>query len=1194
MISYTLVIPAKPKNIELNFKASQITQDIENEQDSMDKTVKINFSIANKISMFENKHANQNQSSEFSTSKKGAISNTFVGRAKLKFGKQHPESEQSNKITTKASNRQKALQNGTKVKESSSDTKIKSEGRIQSSSIINEEVGKLAGSQLNQNGKVEDNQANVFTPKKMEADLAKDNHLPKTTPIQLSEETETSQNSNSGMNARSRSPESGGKQRVGIDICSPRTEDKDKSLIQSDPVPGISELKCDMTPQIENKDKSMTNAVLEDGQVFEQNISGLEDLNSSCDVLKAGNSDVICDSPSDMAKFTETLKNLDSSICIPQKKKKPKLPKSPAPHFAMPPIHEDHLEKIFDPNIFTVGLGIKRDRAQDLAPSLQLKLQSLEIEAKVKPKRASTENSLIFQSLKSSNRGYPILTQEKSGEESKDSTDGNIKRSRIESSPIFLSLLTPTANENVFRPSATSVNAITTSFASQVTADSSGTPPVIVDTAQKSESISEFKAPSYMQTDDAKKEGILQMPNFGNLDLSFSSWLKSGQHEANSFVDTEDYRICQIDLFTEPNGLGVASSYFDDTEETRFGSAPKTCSIRVHWGIWLLYEESGFQGIPLLLEPGEYPDLSFWEKKEAYIRSMRPLKMGGRKVECPECPKVIIYEKPFFEGKHIELDSELHSLAEEGQQKEESTDLKSDLLTSIGSIKVKGGVWVAYEKPEFAGHQYLLEEGEYQEWTDWGGYDEQVQSLRPVLGSLMQPHMIMYTEKDFGTKGSNVNVLGIISNLKDTGYGVRTQSINVLGGIWVAYENPDFTGEQYILDKGMYPSYEAWGATGPKISSVQPLILDDIGDHLAKFKVQLFSEPKFQGSCLVLEEDISQIEETFLAKSSKVLSGSWIAYDKENFSGNQYVLEEGAYPDLSAVGCLPQTCLKSLQVVNIELSEPLIVLYEKRNFEGKKMEFTTEILNLQFLGYNPHVASVEICGGIWIIYEHNNYKGRQILLTPKKIPNWYDLSGYHKIGSLRPLLQWRAGHVPMEQSSGNQDLGSCTEKLKSTRDTVEPCGTLRQNRHRAAQHLLEAAQKQVYFRLRNKETGQFMSTDGNVDDLNLLRIKVADDTKSDEQVWVYQDGFIKSRLVEDFCLTIVGNLITPGAKLGLALQQNEEKQIWSIKPDGRIFSKMKPHLILDIKGGKHYDQNHLIVNSVNEDKLTQYWEPLVI
>lgn len=53
------------------------------------------------------------------------------------------------------------------------------------------------------------------------------------------------------------------------------------------------------------------------------------------------------------------------------------------------------------------------------------------------------------------------------------------------------------------------------------------------------------------------------------------------------------------------------------------------CPVNVLYSIcrWLLYEEPGFQGIPLMLEPGEYPDLSFWEKKEAYIRSMRPLKM---------------------------------------------------------------------------------------------------------------------------------------------------------------------------------------------------------------------------------------------------------------------------------------------------------------------------------------------------------------------------------------------------------------------------------------------------------------------------------------------------------------------------------------------------------------------------------------
>lgn len=59
------------------------------------------------------------------------------------------------------------------------------------------------------------------------------------------------------------------------------------------------------------------------------------------------------------------------------------------------------------------------------------------------------------------------------------------------------------------------------------------------------------------------------------------------------------------------------------------------------------------------------------------------------------------------------------------------------------------------------------------------------------------------------------------------------------------------------------------------------------------------------------------------------------------------------------------------------------------------------------------------------------------------------------------------------------------------------------------------SQKQVYFKLRNKETGKFMSADGNLDDVNLLRIQVAEDTKTDDQIWVYQDGFLKCRV--KFC-----------------------------------------------------------------------------
>uniref|UniRef100_A0A8C5KZS9 Beta/gamma crystallin 'Greek key' domain-containing protein n=2 Tax=Jaculus jaculus TaxID=51337 RepID=A0A8C5KZS9_JACJA len=604
----------------------------------------------------------------------------------------------------------------------------------------------------------------------------------------------------------------------------------------------------------------------------------------------------------------------------------------------------------------------------------------------------------------------------------------------------------------------------------------------------------------------------------------------------------QDYRISQIDLFTEPEGLGLLNSYFDDTEEMQgFGVMQKTCSIKVHWGTWLIYEEPAFQGIPFILEPGEYPDLSFWDTEEAYIGSMRPLKMGGRKVEFPTDPKVVIYEKPSFEGKCMELESEMCGFAKEGGEEEESSGYSGLPFTSVGSVKVLRGIWVAYEKSGFMGHQYLLEEGEYQDWKDWGGYNGELQSLRPMVGDFSNAHMIMYSEKNFGSKGSSIDVLGIVANLKETGYGVKTQSINVLSGVWVAYESPDFTGEQYVLDKGFYTSFEDWGGKNCKISSVQPIYLDSFTGPRRHNQIHLFSEPQFQGQCQSFEETISQIEDSFSTKSCRVLGGSWVAYDGENFSGNQYVLEEGHYPCVSAMGCLPGATLKSLRYIDVEFSEPTVILFERENFKGKKIELNAETVNLRSLGFNTQIRSVQVIGGIWISYEYANYRGRQFLLSPAEVPNWYEFSGCRQIGSLRPFVQ-----------------------------------------------------KRIHFRLRNKATGLFMSTNGNLEDLKLLRVQVMEDVGADDQVWIYQEGCIKCRIAEDCCLTIVGSLVTSGSKLGLALDQNADSQFWCMKSDGRIYSKLKPNLVLDIKGGSQYDQNHIILNTVSKERLTQVWEAMVL
>lgn len=40
--------------------------------------------------------------------------------------------------------------------------------------------------------------------------------------------------------------------------------------------------------------------------------------------------------------------------------------------------------------------------------------------------------------------------------------------------------------------------------------------------------------------------------------------------------------------------------------------------------------------------------------------------------------------------------------------------------------------WVGFQKEGFRGHQYLLEEGEYQDWRVWGGCDSELRSARII------------------------------------------------------------------------------------------------------------------------------------------------------------------------------------------------------------------------------------------------------------------------------------------------------------------------------------------------------------------------------------------------------------------------------------------------------------------------------
>lgn len=116
-----------------------------------------------------------------------------------------------------------------------------------------------------------------------------------------------------------------------------------------------------------------------------------------------------------------------------------------------------------------------------------------------------------------------------------------------------------------------------------------------------------------------------------------------------------------------------------------------------------------------------------------------------------------------------------------------------------------------------------------------------------------------------------------------------------------------------------------------------------------------------------------------------------------------------------------------------------------------------------------------------------------------------------------------------------------------------------------------------------------MSIQGGVEEMKSGRVVVTKEVEPMSDIWFYQDGFIKSKLAPTMSLQVMGN-IEPAAKVVLWTETRQPIQTWTAQMKGLITSLTFPGMVLDVKGGKSYDKDHVVILPENGERPSQQWD----
>ncbi|XP_034453323.1 beta-crystallin B1 [Hippoglossus hippoglossus] len=173
------------------------------------------------------------------------------------------------------------------------------------------------------------------------------------------------------------------------------------------------------------------------------------------------------------------------------------------------------------------------------------------------------------------------------------------------------------------------------------------------------------------------------------------------------------------------------------------------------------------------------------------------------------------------------------------------------------------------------------------------------QSKKSEMG-MMSYKMYVFDQENF--QGRMIEISNECMNVCELGMD-RVRSLRVECGPFVGFEQMNFCGEMYILEKGEYPRWDSWSNSQKNdyLLSFRPVRMDP-----EKHKICLHEVGEFKGRKMeIMDDDVPSLFSygfTDRVGSIIVSCGTWVGYQFPGYRGSQYLLEKGDFKHFNEYG----------------------------------------------------------------------------------------------------------------------------------------------------------------------------------------------------------------------------------------------------------------------------------------------------